>query len=65
VTWLSFSQIPTTDKGQQVGLPGEGVEHAPDGDTGEDAVVTAEAQVDRLEGRSHRQGCGTRCDLSG
>lgn len=48
-----------------MGLPGEGVEHAPDGDAGEDAVVTPEAHVDHLEGRGHCQGCGTRCGVSG
>lgn len=61
----SFPQIPTTDEGQQVGLPGEGVEHAPDGNAGEDTVVAPEAHVDRLKGRGHRQGCGTRCVVFG
>lgn len=48
-----------------MGLPGKGIEHATDGDAGEDAVVAPEAQVDSLEGRGHRQGCGTRCCISG
>lgn len=48
-----------------MGLPGEGVEHAPDGDAGEDTVVAPEAHVDHLKGRGHRQGCGTRGDVSG
>lgn len=59
-----FPQIPTTDEGQQVGLPGERIEHAPDGDAGQDTVVAPESHVDRLEGRGHRQGCGTRCVVS-
>lgn len=45
-------------------LPGEGIEHAPDGDAGEDAVVAPEACVDGLEGCGHGQGCGTRCGVS-
>ena len=48
-----------------MGLPGEGVEHAPDGDAGEDTVVAPEAQVDGLEGRGDRQGCQTRYCISG
>lgn len=65
MTWLSLSGIRTTDKGQQMSLPGEGIEHAPDGDAGEDAVVAPEAHVDRLEGCGHRQCCGTSCGVSG
>lgn len=48
-----------------MGLPGEGVEHAPDGDAGEHAVIAPEAHVDGLEGCGHCQGCGTRCGVSG
>lgn len=47
-----------------MGLPGEGVEHAPDGNAGEDAVVTPEAHIDHLKGRGHCQGCGIRCGVS-
>lgn len=46
-------------------LPGKGVEHAADGDAGEDAVVAPEASVDHLKGRGQCQGCGTRCGAFG
>ena len=48
-----------------MGLPGEGIEHAPNGNAGEDTVVAPDAQVDGLEGRGHGQRCGTRCYISG
>lgn len=43
-----------------MGLPGEGIEHAPNGDAREDTVVAPEAHVDCLKGCGHRQGCGTK-----
>lgn len=41
--------VPTTGNGEQVGMPGNDVEHASDGDAGQSAVEAAEAEVDGVK----------------
>lgn len=41
--------VPTTGNGEQVGLPGNDVEHASDGDAGQSAVEAAQAEVDGVK----------------
>ena len=41
--------VPTTGYGKQVGLPGNDVEHASDGDAGQSTVEAAQAEVDGVK----------------
>lgn len=52
--------VPTAGNGQEVGLPGEDVEHASYRDAGQCAVEATQAEVDGLQGRCYSEGCGRR-----
>lgn len=41
--------VPTTCNGEQVGLPGDDVEHASNGDAGQSAVEATQAKVDGVK----------------
>ena len=41
--------VPTTGNGEQVGLPGDDVEHAANGDAGQGAVEATQAEVDEVK----------------
>lgn len=43
-----------------MGLPGQGVEHAPDGDAGQGTVVVVQAKVDAVKRGCNAQGCETK-----
>lgn len=43
-----------------MGLPGQGVEHAPDGDAGQGTVVVVQAKVDAVKRGRNAQGCETK-----
>lgn len=47
--------VPTTGNGEQVGLPGDDVEHAPDGDAGKSAVEATQAKVDGIKRRGNAE----------
>lgn len=49
--------MPTAGDGEEVRLPGEDVEHAPDGDAGQRAVEAAQAEVDGVKGRRQSESC--------
>lgn len=41
--------VPTTGNGEQVGLPGDDVEHATNSDTGQSAIEATQAKVDGVK----------------
>lgn len=41
--------VPTAGNGEQVGLPGDDVEHATDGDAGQGTVEATQAEVDGVK----------------
>ena len=51
---------PTAGDGEEVGLPGDDVEHAPYGDAGKCAVEAAQAEVDGVEGGCEGESCERR-----
>lgn len=51
---------PTAGDGQEVGLPGDDVEHASYGDAGQCAVEATQAKVDGVQGRRNGEGCERR-----
>lgn len=52
--------VPTTGDGQEVGLPGDDVEHASYGNAGQRAVEATQAEVDGVQGRCNSEGCERR-----
>ena len=47
--------VPTTGNGEQVGLPGDDVEHASDGDAGQSAIEATQAKVDGVKWRGNAE----------
>lgn len=48
---------PTASNGEEVRLPGDDVEHAPNRDAGQRAVEATQAEVDGVKGRRDSECC--------